>query len=183
MITHRRAGPEGAEAVAAVCRASFRVAVPTAGVVHSDDLVRTWIAGHASPKLETWVAVDDGTIVALMALEPCWIEQLDVAPSRTGDGIGAGLLGLAKQRATGSLELQAFQLNAGAALLRAPWARGDRAHRWRRQRGARAGRPLLLGSAAPRRVRVTPVAVPCSGMAAGERGRTGNGLGDRLSRR
>ncbi|MFN8630320.1 MAG: GNAT family N-acetyltransferase [Chloroflexota bacterium] len=113
-ITLRRAIVEDADAVAAVYLASFRFALPAVRLAHTDDEVRGWIAGHVIPNLETWLAEDAGVVVAMMALAPGWIEQLYVAPGRTGEGIGAQLLALAQERATGPLELWTFQVNAGA---------------------------------------------------------------------
>jgi GNAT superfamily N-acetyltransferase len=114
VITIRRASSGDAEAITAVYLASFRGALPQVRLVHTDGEVRAWIAGHVIPALETWVADDDGEVVAMMALEPGWIEQLYVAPGRTGEGIGGQLLALAKERATGPIDLWTFQVNAGA---------------------------------------------------------------------
>jgi hypothetical protein len=36
------------------------------------------------PERETWVVEDDGAVVALMVLEPGWIDQLYVDPTYTG---------------------------------------------------------------------------------------------------
>jgi GNAT superfamily N-acetyltransferase len=114
VITLRRALARDAQAVADVYLASFRAALPSVRLAHTDDEVRAWIGGHVIPSLETWVVEDEGEIVAMMALEPGWIDQLYVAPGRTGEGIGARLLALAKERANGPLELWTFQVNVAA---------------------------------------------------------------------
>jgi GNAT superfamily N-acetyltransferase len=114
VITLRRATGADAPAVADVFLTSFRAALPTIPLAHPDSDVREWVRTHLVPDLETWVADDDGLVVAMMALAPGWVEQLYVAPGRTGEGIGGRLLSLAKERARGPLELWTFQVNAGA---------------------------------------------------------------------
>lgn len=113
-VTRRRATPADAAAVADVYLASFHAALPTVRLAHTDDDVRAWIRDHVVPDRETWVADDAGRVVAMLELAPGWVDQLYVAPERQGEGIGTALLALAKARASGPLELWAFQVNAPA---------------------------------------------------------------------
>ena len=83
-------------------------------LAHTDDEVRRWIPEHLIPDLETWVAEDDGRIVALMAIAPGHLEQLYVAPDRLGGGIGRQLVDLAKERSPEGLSLWTFQVNERA---------------------------------------------------------------------
>lgn len=82
-----------------------------------DDEVREWLATELVPNHETWVATDpdDGDrVVALMALTDTMVEQLYVAPTWIGRGLGGRLLKLAKVRRPEGLELYCFQVNAFA---------------------------------------------------------------------
>jgi GNAT superfamily N-acetyltransferase len=110
----RRATAEDADAVADLYLASFRAALPTVRRVHDDADVRRYVRDVLVAQHETWVAEDDGRIVAMMVLTPGWIEQLYVAPDRLGEGIGRRLLDLAKQRAARELQLWTFQVNEHA---------------------------------------------------------------------
>jgi GNAT superfamily N-acetyltransferase len=111
--TIRRAAPADAVAVAEVYLASFH-ATYTFPLAHTDDQVRGWIAEHLVPGLETWVALLDDRIVAVLALDDAGIDQLYVHPDAQGRGIGSELVELAKQRRPGGLELYTFQVNARA---------------------------------------------------------------------
>jgi GNAT superfamily N-acetyltransferase len=83
-------------------------------MVHPEDEVRDWIRG-ALEEQEVWLAcTGDGTLLGLMMLDGDWIEQLYVDPDRTGNGFGARLLDLAKQRRPDGLQLWTFESNTGA---------------------------------------------------------------------
>ncbi|HEY5628218.1 MAG TPA: GNAT family N-acetyltransferase [Candidatus Limnocylindrales bacterium] len=113
--TLRRTSPTDAAAIADVYLASFAAALPAVRLAHSDDEVRGWVRDHVVPDLETWVADDNGRVVAMMALAPGWVEQLYVAPDRREEGIGSALLALAKAQADGGpLDLWTFQVNGPA---------------------------------------------------------------------
>ena len=84
-------------------------------LVHDADDVRRWMASHVLRTCETWLAEDDdGPIVGLMVLHGEWVEQLYVAPERSGHGVGGTLLELAKERRPDGLQLWVFQTNAPA---------------------------------------------------------------------
>lgn len=101
-----------------------------------------------------WGAYDNDELIGHMVLEPGWIEHLYVEPSRHGEGIGRGLLGLAQRD---QADLQLFTHRANTRTCRFYEAAGfvaeeygvdptskDRApnvrYRWRR---------LTLGAAQP----------------------------------
>lgn len=111
----RRATAADADAVAEVYLASFRAALPTVRLAHSDEEVRRHARAHWVAATECWVAADDGTVVAMMSLTPGWVDQLYVAPGWQGQGIGRQLLELAKARASADgLQLWTFQVNERA---------------------------------------------------------------------
>jgi len=64
----------------------------------------------------TLAAVDwvDLLIIGLMVLAEGWLEQLYLDPAETGNGLGARLLDLAKQRRPGGLQLWTFESNVRA---------------------------------------------------------------------
>ena len=110
MIDIRRAEIGDAVAVADVFLDSFH-ATYDFPLAHTDDEVREWVRDRLIPEHETWVAIDDGRVVALLALAPGWLEQLYVAPDRLGEGIGSRLVELAKQRQPSGMDLWTFQVN------------------------------------------------------------------------
>lgn len=115
-ISFRRATEADARAAAELWLRARKAAVgvipPT---VHGDDDVRAWFASHVVRDAELWVAEDRaGTLVGLLVLDGRWIDQLYVAPTMTGRGIGAGLLKLAKRERPKGLQLRTFVSNAGA---------------------------------------------------------------------
>lgn len=82
---------------------------------HPDDDVRRWLADRLVPTTETWVAVEaSGRVVGFVAVSDAMVEQLYIAPDRTGRGLGTRLLDLAKARRPGGLDLYCFQVNARA---------------------------------------------------------------------
>ena len=88
-LTLRRATLPDALAVADLYLASFN-ATYRFPLAHSDAQVRDWIRDVVIPDEETWVAVDDGLVVGMLALRECEIDQLYVAPKRLGWGSARG---------------------------------------------------------------------------------------------
>jgi GNAT superfamily N-acetyltransferase len=83
-------------------------------LAHTPDEVRGWVAEHLLPTTETWVAVAGDEMVGFLSLREAFLEQLYLAPSWTGHGVGSRLVELAKQRRPAGLELFTFQVNDGA---------------------------------------------------------------------
>lgn len=120
----RRAVLADASAVAQVLidsRAAAAGAIPPS--VHDDDDVRGWVASYVLPTCEVWVvdAPDPANdpdpaigLSAVLVLEDDWIDQLYVAPTRWGQGLGGQLVDLAKRRRPGGLQLWTFASNDGA---------------------------------------------------------------------
>jgi GNAT superfamily N-acetyltransferase len=81
--------------------------------VHSDGDVRDHFERVVLPEQEVWVAEADGVVVALLAMEGDWIEQMYVDPGCWGDGIGSQLIAIAKRERPDGLKLWTFQTNSG----------------------------------------------------------------------
>ncbi len=113
-LTIRRAERCDAASVAEVYVASRRGAVRYLPSIHTDEDMRGWIADYLVPKLEVWVAELDGEIVAMMALEDDYVDQLYVAPAHQRRGIGDALLATAMRRNPQRLRLYTFQRNTPA---------------------------------------------------------------------
>jgi ribosomal protein S18 acetylase RimI-like enzyme len=109
----RRSEAADAPQVAEVFLASFgaRYDFPLA---HTPDEVRGWVAEDLLPTTETWVAVAGDELVGFLSLGEAFLEQLYLAPSWGGRGVGSRLVELAKQRRPAGLELFTFQVNDGA---------------------------------------------------------------------
>jgi len=94
-------------------------ALPTVPSVHAEREVRRWMADEIVGRTDMWVAEVDGTLVALMVLDPspkgpAWLEHLYLDPSWVGRGLGDKLLQLAKERSSNGLQLWTFQANVAA---------------------------------------------------------------------
>jgi chorismate mutase/GNAT superfamily N-acetyltransferase len=79
-----------------------------------DDVRRWWRTRFDAPACEVWAAEEDDRLVGLLLLEEDWVHSLYVAPGRTGEGVGAMLLDLAKSRRPRHLGLWVFESNQGA---------------------------------------------------------------------
>ncbi|MDX3004245.1 GNAT family N-acetyltransferase [Kribbella solani] len=82
--------------------------------VHTAEQVVTWFADVLLPDGQTWVALDDDRIVAVLTLDGDDLDQLYVAPEAAGQGIGSTLVDLAKDLRPGGLALWTFQSNTRA---------------------------------------------------------------------
>jgi len=109
----RPAGPGDATRVAEIYLSAFHDTYDFP-LAHTDDEVRGWVAETLLPQSETWVAEAEGETIGFISLGDERLEQLYVAPGRTGAGIGSTLVELAKELRPGGLELYTFQVNAGA---------------------------------------------------------------------
>lgn len=112
----RRATADDARPAADVWLAARHAAVPAIPPpVHDDDDVREWFAHVLLRRAEVWVAAPAGVgVIAVMALEDGWLDQLYVAPGWTGRGLGGQLVHVAKLRHPGGLDLWTFQSNRRA---------------------------------------------------------------------
>ncbi|HEY2673434.1 MAG TPA: GNAT family N-acetyltransferase [Rugosimonospora sp.] len=110
----RRARVSDAAALADVWLRSYRTALPTVRLAHSEEEVRAWVRDVLVPEHETWVAVLGPTVVGLMALGDGWVDQLYLDPSWRGRGIGDRFVDLAKRRYPDGLRLWTFQVNTPA---------------------------------------------------------------------
>jgi GNAT superfamily N-acetyltransferase len=112
----RRARRVEASEVAALWLRSRQASIPAIPApVHSDEDVHAFFATVVLPERETWVIDgDDREIVALLVLQPGWINQLYVDPRHTGRGLGSRLVEVAKSVYPEGLDLWTFAANTGA---------------------------------------------------------------------
>lgn len=94
--------------------ASRRGAVRYLPTVHTDEDMRQWIPAYLVRNSEVWVAELGSDIVAIMALEHDYLDQLYVAPANQRHGVGDMLLVKAKERSPHRLRLHTFQRNTPA---------------------------------------------------------------------
>ena len=109
----RRLGREEMDAAAAVHRKSMDERLPWLAGLHSPEEDRWFYRERMFRDGTVWGAFAGERLVGIMVHKPRWIEQLYVLPGWHRQGIGAGLLGLAKA-AEPELHLWTFQRNAGA---------------------------------------------------------------------
>ena len=113
----RQATGEDARAIAEVMLSARMAAVATGSmppVVHpASDMLRH-VGEDVLPHREVWVAEAGGDVVAVMALDEQWLDDLYVRPEHAGEGIGSALLDLAKALRPAGFELWVFEINAPA---------------------------------------------------------------------
>jgi GNAT superfamily N-acetyltransferase len=83
-------------------------AIPTAAEVAA------WFADVLLPDAQTWLALDEDRIVAVLTLDGDDLDQLYDVPEAAGQGIGSTLVDLAKDLRPGGLALWTFQTNVRA---------------------------------------------------------------------
>lgn len=105
----RPATLDDAAAVAEVHLTSRRAAPMPPGI-HPDDEVRSWLADRIVAD-EVWVAEVGTEVVGYVRLTRTWLDDLYVAPSRAGQGIGSLLLDLAKALRPEGFSLWVFEMN------------------------------------------------------------------------
>ena len=111
----RRAGPADAFTLAELWLRARRAAIPLIPApVHEDNDVRSWFRTVVIPTTATWMIDGAAGPLALIVLQPGWIDQLYVDPDLTGRGLGSTLVDLAKVTYPDGLDLWTFQANMGA---------------------------------------------------------------------
>ena len=114
----RAATIEDAPHIAEVLLSSRRAFLPYAPLAHTDAEVRQWVREVLVPSGGVTVASTDSGIVGVLATaresNVSWINQLYVAPGRTGQGIGAQLLAHALASLERPVRLYTFQANLRA---------------------------------------------------------------------
>jgi ribosomal protein S18 acetylase RimI-like enzyme len=114
----RPAKQSDARAITELYIASRKAFVPFAPLRHSDDSVYQWIDEVIIPKGHMTVVEKDGIIVGMMVLSKeqnvGWIDQLYLAPSAVGEGLGSLLVDKAKHTLGSPIRLCTFQQNIDA---------------------------------------------------------------------
>jgi GNAT superfamily N-acetyltransferase len=106
--------PEDAAAIAALFTASRRTAMPWLPELHTPAEDRAFIEQRVLRDCEVLVARRDGRVLGFLALDGQQVDHLYIHPDTQREGLGSALLGAAKARRPGGLELWAFQRNAPA---------------------------------------------------------------------
>lgn len=110
-MTIRPAKPDESEAVATIYITSFKTALPSVKLAHSDDEIREWFKNVLVPKGGTWVADSEGKLLGFMSLKDNMLEELYLTPYALGEGVGSMLMEKAKQLNPAGLKTYAFQVN------------------------------------------------------------------------
>jgi GNAT superfamily N-acetyltransferase len=113
-ISFRRATEADASEVATIYIASRRAAAEWLPTVGTDEEIRAFVINQMVPERETWIAEDNGRIVALLTLHGDDLDQFYVAPDEQRSGVGDAMLAHAKRLRPSGLHLWAFQRNAPA---------------------------------------------------------------------
>jgi len=101
------------DAAARVHRAALLHALPIFEKLHTPEEDRWYFRERVFPVCEIWGALDDGTLIGIIAFRQDWIDQLYVLPSAQRHGIGTALLDIARG-AFSSLNVWTFQRNTAA---------------------------------------------------------------------
>ena len=117
-IETRSAEPGDARDVVHVLRESRFRFIPYAPPAHSESDMLEWVKNQLIPSGGVTVAVVEESIVGVLAVERegnvSWVNQLYVAPSHCGQGIGTQLLQQAVSMLQRPIRLYTFQANSRA---------------------------------------------------------------------
>jgi len=104
------------DAVARVWRESFLSSGVTPATPPTDAANRDRILRELAAHWRITVAIEDGAVVGFMATQPALgvLDQLFIAPSAQGKGLGAEMLRLAQDEMPGGFWLRAAQENVHA---------------------------------------------------------------------
>ncbi|RKK01171.1 GNAT family N-acetyltransferase [Pseudoroseomonas wenyumeiae] len=109
----RQLGLDEMDAAASVHRASFDERLPWLTGLHTPAEDRWFYRQRVFPECSVWGAIENDTLLGIIAFREDWIDQFYVLPSAQGKGIGTALLEVAKSKAD-SLLLWTFQRNNAA---------------------------------------------------------------------
>jgi ribosomal protein S18 acetylase RimI-like enzyme len=114
----RAATLEDTTAVARVLLESRRAFLPYAPSPRPPNEVLDWVAHHLIPAGGVTVAVNEGEVVAMLAVSEddsaAWVDQLYVLPGFDNQGLGSRLLRFAHESLKRPVRLFTFQQNTGA---------------------------------------------------------------------
>lgn len=117
-IVLRAAKQSDVKAITGLYIASRKTFLSYAPLRHSDDSIYRWIYDIVIPTRLTTVVEKNGMIIGMMVLAKKqnigWIEQLYLAPSAVGQGIGSLLVNKAKKTLGAPIRLCTFQQNTDA---------------------------------------------------------------------
>ena len=117
-VALRAAITEDAPHVAEVLLRSRKAFLPYASLAHTDAEVHQWVREVLIPAGGVTVACAGPSIVGVLAVERedgiSWLNQLYLAPSHVGRGLGTRLLGHALQSLSLPVRLYTFQANVRA---------------------------------------------------------------------
>lgn len=111
-LTLRPAVREDLGAIVAVHVASRAAAAMPPGV-HPEHEVRAWLTERLALD-EVWVAELGGAVAAYTRFTRTWLDDLYVAPDRSGQGLGSALLDLVKAQRPDGFCLWVFEMNEPA---------------------------------------------------------------------
>lgn len=110
---------------------SARAAAPMPPPVHGVEAIRDWLGVKLlspAPEDVVWVAEVDGAVVAYVAFTRTWLDDLYVAPTSQGAGLGTALLDMVKSLRTGGFSLWVFESNLPARAFYAARGLVEREH-------------------------------------------------------
>lgn len=81
--------------------------------IHPERQVRAWLTERLDHD-EVWLADVEGEIAAYARFTPTWLDDLYVAPTHAGQGLGSALLDLVKAQRPGGFCLWVFEVNEPA---------------------------------------------------------------------
>lgn len=113
MVDLRRLTIENAADAARVHRSSFDERLPWLAGLHTPTEDAEFYRIVVFAECRVWGAFEDNELLGVMALRQGWIDQLYVLPEAQSQGIGSGLISIAKSSQS-SLSLWTFQKNVAA---------------------------------------------------------------------
>jgi GNAT superfamily N-acetyltransferase len=114
-LTLRPAGPADLAAVAEVHIAARDAAYPAMPrSLHPPDEARSWVAGWDLSTYAVWVAASGEELLGYARFDDVWLDDLYVAPSAQGAGVGSALLEVVKAQRPAGFCLWVFESNEPA---------------------------------------------------------------------